>query len=170
MLNEIDFDAATGLLTRGEPVQRMLAGVPRLIFERLLAEQGGFVHFSELRRICDRFGDAEGEAAVCTGIKKLREQLIPFDVSILHTEGRGYRLKVLPKQDRAARPLPDVAQRVANRGVGISEAADAMAAEAHRSRDSAERFATILEDFMRRGQRAAAAVARELSTESTHGR
>lgn len=163
-MNDLDFDAASGLLARGD-VHKPLRGIPRLIFERLAAERGarggfGYVQFSDLRRSIDSL---DGEADLCAGIKRLRELLIPLDCGIVFVEGRGYRLNVLPATGRADRPLPDVAQRVRDYGVRIADIADYAADEAQRATASTERFTAKIEELMQRASRGAAAFARELS-------
>lgn len=167
--HDIDFDAASGLLTRDDK-QKLLAGVPRLLFERLAAQaargdRGGYVQFQELRLILnqDMTTYVTGEADVCTGIKLLRKILTPFDCGIIYREGFGYRLFVAPSSGRADKPKPDVAQRVAAAGVRYSELADAAAEEAHRATQSTERFTARVEELMARASRGFAAAAREFS-------
>jgi hypothetical protein len=180
--NDLDYDVATGLLSRGD-VDKPLRGTPRLIFERLAAERGGrgygYVAFSDLRRSLEGF---DGEAELCAGIKRLRELLIPLDCAIVHVEGRGYRLNVLPVKDRADRGRPDVAQRIrppekceavfgeadvqtrlTNAGMRLADVADYAADEAHRATQSTERFALKIEELMARASRGFAAAAREFA-------
>src|SRR5579884_737929 len=174
MINDLDFDAATGLVRRGA-VEKRLCGVPQLIFERLAAECGSgghcaYVQFSTLRRaLCgDDFTGAldpivDGEAALCAGIKKLRELLIPLDCAIVRVEGKGYCLRVLPTKQKADRGRQDVAQRVATAGMRISDVADHVSDEAHRARESVDRAAARIDELMQRASRGFAAAAREFA-------